>query len=177
MPRHHHHQSLRAGYSLVELLIGAALTGLLALVMARMMIALVRGSQYATRQAAQLASSRRSLNDAGPHRGMIWAAQEAEAALSLSTSTLQLTLPVLETYDYEVVASTLMKTQNGSGYKQAANVSSMTLSYFEIDSTGHIFRSTVAAQASLVQVLLTVRGKTSKDRTYSILSAAWLRNR
>lgn len=178
MPRHHHNQSLSRGFTLPELAVGVLLLGMAGLVGARMLMALAKGSVYTARQSAVLAQSRRALVNSGGERGMVWAAQEAREIRSLSTATLQLVVPGPVNVDYDVVASSvLVKTEGGLANVQASYISSMTVSYFELDANGLIVQSTVAANASLVQFVLAVKGKTSRDRTYSILSGAWLRNR
>ena len=97
---------------------------------------------------------------------------------SLSTATLELAFPEMLTADFSVIGSSvLVKTEEGRAAKQALGISSMTVSYFEIGSNGLIVQSTAASNSSLVQVILTVKGRTSKERTYDIVSAAWLRNR
>ena len=166
------------GFTLPELVVGVMLLGMASLVGARMIMALAKGSLYTARQSAVLAQSRRALVNSGGERGMVWAAQEAREIRSLSTSTLQLVVPGPVNVDYDVVASSvLVKTEGGLATNQASYISSMTVSYFELDANGLIFQSTAASNASLVQFILTVTGKTSKDRTYNILSGAWLRNR
>jgi prepilin-type N-terminal cleavage/methylation domain-containing protein len=178
MPRHHHRQSLSRGFTLPELLVGVLIMGVAALVGARMVGALAKGARYTVRQSAVLADGRRALLNTGKNRGLVWAAQEASAVRSLSTATLQLVVQGPVNADFEVVGSSvLVKTEGGSAVKQAPDISSMTVSYFEIGSDGLIFQSTVASQASLVQFVLRVKGKTSKERTYNIVSGAWLRNR
>ncbi|OGR49517.1 MAG: hypothetical protein A2X40_09845 [Elusimicrobia bacterium GWC2_65_9] len=166
------------GFTIPELMVGVLLLGMAGLVAARMIMALAKGSLYTARQSAVLAQSRRALVNWGGERGMVWAAQEAREARSLSTSTLELVVPGPVNVDFSVAASNvLVKTEGGLANDQASGISSMTVSYFEIDAGGLIFQSTAASNASLVQFVLTVQGKTSKDRTYSILSGAWLRNR
>lgn len=163
--------------TLPELLVGVALSAMIALVLARMFQVTLRAAQATLRQSGTLASSRRALVNAGPHRGMLWAAREALQARSLSTSTLELSLPVLSEYAYAVSGETLVKTQDGVEWAQATGVSSLTLSYFEIDASGRIFASTAASSASYVQVRLTATGRGPRERRYDFVSGAWLRNR
>ncbi|OGS01351.1 MAG: hypothetical protein A2V88_17830 [Elusimicrobia bacterium RBG_16_66_12] len=154
------------------------LMAMAALVMARMIGALAKGSLYTARQSAALSGSRRALVNAGGERGLVWAAQEASAVRSLDASTLQLVLPGPVNADFIVEGSSvLVKTEGGVDFKQASAISSMTVSYYGMGADGLISQSTAASQASLVQVVLTVKGKAAKDRTYSIVSGAWLRNR
>lgn len=152
--------------------------GVASLVMARMAGALAKAARYTVRQSAVLTSGRRALLNTGKNRGLVWAAQEASAARSLSSATLELIVPGPVNADFAVSGSSvLVKTEGGTVFKQASSISSMTVSYFEIGADGLIFQSTVASQASYVQVLLQVKGKTSRERTYSLVSGAWLRNR
>lgn len=161
-----------------ELLVGVLLMAMAALVMARMIGALAKGSLYTARQSAALSGSRRALVNSGGERGLVWAAQEASAVRSLDASALQLVLPGPVNADYAVVGSSvLVKTEGGVVFSQAPAISSMAVSYFEIGADGLIFQSTAASQASLVQVVLTVKGKGAQERSYGIVSGAWLRNR
>lgn len=177
MPRHHHNQSLSRGFSILELMVAVLLMGVASLLAARMVSALVKGARHTVRQSAALAAGRKALLNVGGNRGLVWAAQEASSARSLSASTLQLVVQGPVNADFAVLGSSvLVKTEGGLAFKQAADISSMTVSYFEIGSNGLIFQSTKAAQASFVQVVVEVKGKTSKDRTYKVVSGAWLRN-
>lgn len=166
------------GYTAIELMVGVFIMGVAALVGARMLGALVKGARYTVRQSAVLADGRRAVLNTGENRGLVWAAQEASAVRSLSPSTLQLVVQGPVNMDFAVVGSSvLIKTEGGAAVKQAPDISSMTVSYFEIGSNGLIFQSTVPSQASYVQFILSVKGKTSKERTYNIVSGAALRNR
>ena len=143
-----------------------------------MLGALVKGARYTVRQSAVLADGRRAVMNTGGNRGLAWAAQEASAVRSLSTATLQLVVPGPVNVDFAVIGSSvLIETEGGVDVTQAPDISSMTVSYFEIGSDGLIFQSTVASQASYVQFILLVKGKTSKERTYNMVSGAALRNR
>jgi len=182
MPRHHHRQSLRAhGFTLPELLVGIIFIGVVSLVLARVMFAMVSAVNYTLKQTSVMASARQALTNRGDNPGLIWLVQVSTAVRSLSTSTLQVITPEPAAIDYYIMnyrsSSVLVQSQTGVITKQAPNISTLHVDYYEIGGNGRIFESTVAAQASMAAFTLTVSTRSAKLKPYVLYSAAGMRNR
>jgi len=171
---------LKSGFSLVELMVSVALALLLGAVVARMLTALARATQYTLRQTAILDSGRRAFLNSGKLRGMVWATQEAASLVSLSTDTLPVVLPGPQTITYQILthpsSSTLVQTQGFSNLRQAPDITTMTVTYYEIGANGLIFESTQAANAQLAEFSLLLKGK-GKQKSYYLRSSGWMRNK
>ena len=180
MPRYPDHESLSAGFTFLELVLGVFLIGVVSLVLGRMMRSFVMLTNYTLKQTSVLANARMGLTGKGKAEGLVWATQEAAAVRSLSTSTFQLTTPAPAAIDYYVTnfvsTSYLVQNQAGVITRQSPNVTGLHVDYSEMGSNGRVFESTVAAQAAMAAFTLTLAGK-GKTKTYTVYSAAQMRNR
>lgn len=181
MPIHHLQQSLarrgRRGLTLLELVLGLALTALVGLVAARMMILVARTSQYTFREMTALSSSRKALLEAGAWRGMARAAREASAYVGLSSTTLALTLPGPHDVLFSTAPNGLVQLYDASSSTQAAEVTGLSITYYHIvSSTGFISEAVMPSSATYALIRVTMTGK-SRQKSYDMTTGAYARNR
>lgn len=177
MPEHARHQPLSAGFTIVELIIAAAISAVIALVSAGLFKAGMLSYLYSIRQASAASAARASLSGDGSKVGLLWEAQAAAAVQTLHASTLTLTTNAGATVSYYV-------TEDGDFYRVAASssarlatgVSALALNYYNLDASGTVIESTAPASAALVTARLTVAGKSSADKTQVFYGGARLRN-
>ncbi|MBI3565814.1 MAG: hypothetical protein HY079_11500 [Elusimicrobia bacterium] len=173
MPRHHLHQPLRNGFTVLELVIGVAMAGLISLVMARMLLMLVRTAQYEQALLASLASAREALLYKGADDGLLWAVQRSSGAAALDPAGLALIDDAATAF--ALAPAGLQATRSGAVRTQADGVVGLAVEYYGAGPDGLIVRSTDAAGAGLAAFTVTVRKRGGKD--YAFRSAAWMRNR
>ncbi len=177
MPDNRFHQPLsRSGFTLMELVIGIAVAAVVGLVSAGLFKAGLKTYNYSYRQTSVLAGARRALSGSGSLPGVIWAAQSASSVTALSGSSLTLAPPSASSITYQVSGGNLYQTTSGVRTLQSVSVSSAVFSYYNLDSSGLIMVSTLAANATFVTMQLTLTGKSANDRTYNFLGGAQLRN-
>jgi prepilin-type N-terminal cleavage/methylation domain-containing protein len=177
MPEHPLRQPLNAGFTLVELMLAASISAVIALVSALLFKAGMVSYLYSYRQATALTAARASLSGDGSKTGLLWEAEEAKAVQSLNASTLTLTTASLGTVSYYVTGGgSLYRVAGSSASVLATGVSSLALNYYNLNATGAIIESTAAVSANLVTARLTVVKKSVSDKDHVYFAGARLRN-
>lgn len=175
MPRHAPDESLRRGFTLVELTVAAATAGVIALVSALLFKAAFVTYMYTLNQGLALASARGSLSGDGSRFGILWESQSGDAVSALTDDELTVVSSATTTR-FHLSGGGLYKTRSGVSTLLADSVDGLTVNYYNLDASGLIMESTSAASASLVTALLDMRGNAANDRTYRFYSGARLRN-
>lgn len=178
MHGHHTYQPLkRRGLTLVELSVGIALAGVVALVSVGLFKAGLKSYNYSYRQMRMLTSARKALAGDGTRSGMIQAVQSAVSVDALSVSSLAVTpagdFPTI----YFVGDGGLYTSRLATQALQAEAVSSMTVSYYNMDADGHIIVATAPASAAFATAQITMKGALASDKEYSFMSGAMLHNK
>lgn len=176
MPEHTRHQPLNSGFTIVELMLAAAISATIALVS----VALFKGGMlsylYSARQASALSSARKAFSGDGSKYGLLWEAQGAREVQSLDPSRLTLTSMSGVTISYFVSGGSLYKVVGGSTAVLAPEASSLALNYYNPDAAGAVVESTAAVSASFVTARLTVEGKGPGAKSQVYYGGARLRN-
>jgi|GEM_PF-1534226 len=178
MPEHHFNQPLnRRGFTLAEVVIGCALAGAVALITSGLFKAGFVTYNYVYRQTRTLSGARKAILGDGSHFGLVWASQSASSSGSLSPSVLTLVPPAGVNTVFSVQGGQLYQSYLGVQTLQAEPVSELAVSYYNLDNSGRIVISTVAASASFVTTKLVMKGRSQNDKTYNFISGARMRNR
>ena len=171
-----HEPLKRGGFTLLELVIGISLAGVVGLVTAGLFKAGLKSYNYSYRQTRIISSARKSLVGDGPRSGMIFAAQGAVSVDSLSASSLTVTPAGDFSTTFFVSGDNLYRSRLERDTLQADMVSSVTVSYYSMDDIGHIMVATAPAAASFVTSQIIMKGKLSYDKKYTFVSGARLHN-
>lgn len=178
MPKYRCNQPLnRRGLTLAEVAIGSALIGVVALVTAGLFRAGMLTYNYVYRQTRVLAGARKALSGDGSHFGIVWAAQSASSVSALDAARLTLVPPLGVNTWFFVSGGKLYQSYLSVQTLQAEPVSSLAVNYYNLDDSGRIVVSTVAASAAFATAQISMRGNAPKDKAYNFISGARLRNR
>jgi hypothetical protein len=176
MPEHPRHQPLNAGYTIVELILAAAISATIALVSALLFKAGILSYIYSMRQASAVTAARASLSGDGAKTGLLWEAQGASAVQSLDAATLTLSTISGGTVTYSVNGDAFTRVSGTSTMVLATGVTSLALNYYNLNAGGTIIESTAPASAALITARITVAGKSADDKTQVFYGGAKLRN-
>lgn len=178
MPRYGSYQSLRRrqGITLVELVIGISIAGIIGLIVAGMFKAGMIAYRYSVRQNAILTAARKAFQGEGAHTGILWGTLAGAAIPVLSPSSLAVNPSAAPTITYSVTDGVLYRTQTGLPKELSKGITSLQVNYYGLDGTGRIIECAIASCASLVTTLITLQGP-GKDKTYTFFSGTTLRNR
>lgn len=176
MPRHRIDQSLSRGFTLVELLMGLAVSGVVALVVSGLFRAGLLTFNYAVRQNRALTAGRMALSGDGARHGMVWMSQGAASLAGLDASSLAVSAPGALPTTFHVRGEDLYRSQLDVPVRHAEGVGAVALNYYNLDDAGRIVESTAPASAALVTALVSVHGKNPRRKAYHFFSGARLRN-
>ena len=171
-----HEPLKRGGFTLLELVIGIALAGVVGLVTSGLFKAGIKSYNYSYRQTRIISSARKSLAGDGSRSGMILAAQGAVSVDSLSSSRLPVTPAGDFSTAFFVSGDNLYRSRLERDTLQADMVSGIAVSYYSMDDTGHIMVATAPASASFVISQIIMKGKLSYDKKYTFVSGTRLHN-
>lgn len=165
------------GFTLIELLVGLATAAIIAAVSAQVMKAGLMTYHYSVRQNEALTRTRRALGGEGASTGLLRAGRAASAVDVLSVSSAAVvSAPSAVVTSYYVAGDGLYRSQAGAVALQAGAITSLTVGYYNMNASGQIQVSSAASSATLVTALVTLQGKTDKQRNYRLFSGASLRN-
>lgn len=167
--------SSRAGFTLVEAMMGVALAAIVGLVLAGIFKAGLDTYNYTMRQSLVLTSYRKAAAGDGPRRGMVWSAQDAVSVAALTASTLTVNPSAGAALNYTVTGEKLWRSQAGTFQVQAPAVTGLQVNYYNLDAAGLVIESTAAASALMATTLTTLQA-TGKYKTYVFFSGGLLRN-
>ncbi len=165
----------RAGFTLVEAMMGVSLAAIVGLVLAGLFKAGLDTYNYTMRQSLVLTSYRKASAGDGPRRGMVWSAQDAVSVAELSASTLTVNPSAGSALNYTVAGGSLWRSQAGTFGVQAPAVTALEVNYYNLDAAGLVIESTAAASATLATTLTTMQAS-GKYKTYVFFSGGLLRN-
>jgi type II secretory pathway pseudopilin PulG len=176
MPRYHTNQSLSRGLTLIELVIGIAVTGTVALVLASLIKGGTNVYVFTTRQAAALQSAREALVGNGNKNGLIPAALQAySVADSSSTTSLEVSPLSGQSTTYLISKNGLYQSVLSNETLLASNVIGLTVTYYGISTSGLIYSTTIPASVSLVTVLVQTQATATGAKIDSFFSGGRLR--
>jgi prepilin-type N-terminal cleavage/methylation domain-containing protein len=164
----------RRGITLIEMMIGVAMLGIIASVIAGLFGAAEKSFVYASGQTAMLSGIRKGLEGGGVPHGVIWEARQATTVRSLSASALSLTTPDGSAPQFSLSGTNLQTVQSSITRTVAQKVTGLELAYYNLDSAGHIITAASAGAASFVAAQVQVQGSSAK--TYTFYTGARLRN-
>jgi hypothetical protein len=159
----------------MELMMGVAIAAVLALVVSGIFKAGILTSRYSLSQTQILSEARTALIGSGRIKGMLWQVQEGSSFSTLSSTSLAVGYASAASISFRLSGKNLLQSQLGVDQKVTTGISSMTFSYYNLDSTGRIMESTDAASAALVTATLVFPGERSKS--YNFFTGAALRNK
>jgi hypothetical protein len=165
------------GLTLVELLVGLVTATIIGAVSASILRAGIMTYSHSVRQNDALTRTRKALGGEGAAAGVTRAGRAAHAVSALdaaSVGVLSSTSSVLTSY--YVAGGDLYLSKGGVAGLHADKITAMTVNYYNMDASGLIFESTVAASARLVTALVTLRGNNIKQKDYHLFSGTLLRN-
>jgi len=154
---------------------GVAISAVLALVISALFKAGILTSRYSLGQTQVLSQARAALLGTGRVKGVVWQTQEAASFSTLSSTSLALGYAASAAVDFRLSGKTLLQRQLGVDQTIATGISSMTLSYYNLDASGLVFESTVAASAVLATASVVLPG--DRGKTYTFFTGARARNK
>ena len=164
------------GFTLVEVTVGIAVSGVVALVVAGLFKAGILTFNYAVRQNYALSSARKALAGDGARYGMVWMSQGAAFVEKLTASSLTVSPPDAPTTTFQVYGEHLYQSQLDVQIKHAEGISSVALHYYNLNDAGRIIESTSSVSASLMTAMVSIRGKNPRRKSYHFFSGAQFRN-
>ena len=167
---------MNRGFTVVELLMGLAVSGVVALVASGLFKAGLLTFNYAVRQNRALTAGRKALAGDGPRYGMVWMSQGAAFIEGLDASSLAVSPPGALPTTFHVHEQDLYRSQLDVPVMHAEGVGAVALHYYNLNDDGRIIESTAPASAALITALVSIHGKNSGRKAYSFFSGARLRN-
>ena len=161
---------------MVEVMVGIAVAGIVALVVSGLFRAGILTFNYAVRQNHALAAARKALAGDGANYGMVWMSQGAAFVEDISASSLTVSPRNALSTTYHVHEQDLYQSQLGVKTMQAEGIGAVALHYYNLNDAGRIIESTAPASAALMTVLVSIHGKNPRHKTYNFFSGAQLRN-
>ena len=162
------------GVTLIELIVGVAITAIVSAITLGLFRAGIYAYNYSLRQAFVLSSARKAIHAKGNSLGLLWAVQDAQAAVNLSSSTLTIKPSSGSALKYWIGNETLFQEQLSFTQPQALGISNLQINYYGLDSQGKITESASASNAILVTTWLTLESR--RKRTYLFFSGSSMRN-
>ncbi len=175
MPRHHRHQPLNRGVTLIELLIALTTAVTIATASVLLFKVAIRTYQTTARQTLALGSIRNSFSGDGSSTGMLEALRVGKTVSSLGGSTLVVVSTSGVSTTFSLSGGNLSRVDGSGTDVLAGSISTMTFAYYNMNSSGLIMQSTAAASATMVTAQLTLTG-TGDQKTYVSFGGARLRN-
>jgi hypothetical protein len=167
----------RRGLTLVELLVGLVTALIIGAVSASILKAGIMTYTHSVRQNEALTRTRKAVGGEGSAAGVVRAGRSAHTVDALNASAVEIrssTSSVLSTY--AVSGGNLYLTKGGVSGLHADQITAIEVNYYNMDGDGLIAESTSAANARLVTALVTLKGKTAKQKDYKLFSGVVLRN-
>jgi hypothetical protein len=167
----------RRGLTLVELLVGLVTALIIGAVSASILKAGIMTYTHSVRQNDALTRMRKALGGEASAAGVVRAGRSAHTVAALDASAVGVLVSsssVLTSFD--VSGGNLYLTKGGVTTLHADQITQIAVNYYNLDGNGLIFESSVAASARLVTTLVTLQGKTAKQKDYKLFSGAVLRN-
>jgi hypothetical protein len=173
------HQSLMTlknnrGLTLIELVMYIMIVTIISAIMVALFAAGEKSYTYTWRQTSILTWARQAMEGGGFTHGILWESRQAQQVTSLSASSLALTTPDAAAPQFILAGNLLQTVQASSTKNLAQHVNTLQLSYYNLNSAGHIIISTAAAQTTMVTAQVQMQGIGNKK--YTFFTGAQLRN-
>jgi len=165
------------GLTLVELMVGLVTATIIGAVSASILKAGLMTYNHSVRQNDAMSRTRKALGGLGAETGILRAGRAAYAVSALDASSvgvLSSTASVLTSY--YVSGDGLYRSQGGVPSLHADSLTSLAVNYYNLDASGLIIESTSPVSAKLVTALVTLEGKTDRQKDYHLFSGVLLRN-
>lgn len=165
------------GVTLIELMVGLVTATIMAAVCAKVLQLGIMTYTYSVRQNSALTQTRKALAGDGARYGALAASRGAHSFSALGAASLAVkssTDSVIT--NFFISGSNLYRTKSAETVLQADAVASIAVSYYNMDASGLIMTSTAAESSTMATTLVTVPGKTAKQKNYTLFSGAQLRN-
>jgi Tfp pilus assembly protein PilV len=171
------HESMSAGFTMLEALLGIAVASIIALASAGLFKAGIMTYNYTARQNDILENARKALSGDASKRGLLWAARTAPTVQALNANTLVVAdVGGVTSTTFSLTSQNLNYTNASGTFKLADKITAISFAYYNIGPDGRIQVSTAATSATLVTASLTLTGKNASQREYKAFSGARLRN-
>jgi prepilin-type N-terminal cleavage/methylation domain-containing protein len=167
-------QPLNRGVTLVELMIGVAVIGVLSLVIAGMLKAGMTTYNYTMKKLVILRHTRQALDSSGASHGMVWAIRGAQGVWALESDALSLQSANGSRSRLSVVENKLTSSQFDVATTQSDGISSVRFKYYNLDDSGRLVESSVPQSVALVVSTIKMPDGRTEHVTFS---GAALRNR
>lgn len=167
----------RRGVTLVELLVGLVTALIIGAVSASILKAGIMTYSHSVRQNDALTRTRKAVGGEGSAAGVVRAGRSAHTVDALDAAEFGVrssTSSVLTSY--AVSGGNLYLSKAGVSVLHADQITQIAVNYYNMDGDGLIAESTSAASAKLVTALVTLKGKTPKQKDYKLFSGVLLRN-
>lgn len=132
---------------------------------------------YTYRQSLALARLRDASQGVGANKGLLEVARQATQVSALTGGQVIFVSTAGTNIQFSVTGTDLYRTEGGVASQLSQNVSSMSLTYYNMTSAGLIMQSTAANTASFVTAYFKVVGTNSSQRDYASFVGARLRNK
>lgn len=167
----------RRGLTLVELLVGLVTALIIGAVSASILKAGIMTYTHSVRQNDALARTRKAVGGEGSAAGVVRAGRSAHTVTALDASAVGVLVSSSSVLtSFSVSGGNLYLTKGGVSTLHADQITEIAVNYYNLDGNGLIFESTAAASAKLVTTLVTLKGKTPKQKDYKLFSGVVLRN-
>lgn len=164
----------KSGFTIVELMLGMAVIGTMMLVLTQAFTIGLRSHRLISSDAFVLANARKALNGEGAFNGMLGDIVQAQAVLSLSTSTLSVLgiTGSTTTYTMDSVGA-LRVTRGTTTATMGRGFTEFKPEYYSLNSDFALVAATAATNVRFATITLTVQeGK----RSLRFFSGARVRN-
>jgi Tfp pilus assembly protein PilE len=177
MRLHDRHQPLNAGVTLIELMVAVTTAAVIALVTVQLFKVAILTYQATARQTVMLGAMRGALAGKGSRGGILEAARQAKQVQALDEDDAVFLSTSGATSEFTLASAGLTLTAGGVTTTLGDTISSMTVTYYNLNSSGLIIESTSAAGASFVTAMVVMPSAGLNQKTYRAFAGARLRNR
>jgi prepilin-type N-terminal cleavage/methylation domain-containing protein len=168
---------MKRGMTLLELMVGLVTAAIIAGVCAKVLQLGIMTYNYSVRQNESLTRTRKAMAGDGARFGVLWAGRGANSFSGISASSVAVVSSSASVVtEFYVTGGNLYRTMSGTTILQADAVTALALNYYNVDSSGLIMQSTTPALATMATAIVTVKGNSNSQKTYTLFSGAKLRN-
>lgn len=165
------------GLTLVELCVGLATATIIGAASAGILKAGIMTYTHSVRQNDALTRTRKALGGEGSAAGVLREGRSAHTVNALDAAAVGvLTSSSSILASYYTSAGDLFLSKGGVAGLHADKITSVAVSYYNMDSSGLIMESTSAVSATMVTALVTLQSPNPKHKDHALFSGALLRN-
>lgn len=164
------------GLTLVELCVGLVAATVIGAASAGMLKAGIMTYTHSVRQDEALTRMRKAVGGEGSAAGILREGRPSAYVSTLDPASVVVLSTSAAAAAFSVSGGSLYRTKDGTTSLHAEKIKSITVNYYNLDSSGLIIESTSAASARLVTAQVTVGAVNAKQKDYNLFSGALLRN-